>query len=63
MIKSKKQRFCCVETKELKGGKVTERVYYDVVRESEEEYTVSLENGSGVFSASREELLSCGYLC
>lgn len=63
MIKSKKQHFCCVETKQLKGGSVTSRTYYDVIRESETEYTVMDEKEGLEFTASREELLSCGYLC
>ena len=63
MIKSKKQHFCCVETKELSGGRVMEKINYDVVRESEDEYTVSSEKEHVCFKASRSELLSCGYLC
>lgn len=63
MIKSKKQHFCCVETKQLQGGKVIARSYYDAVRESEEEYTITNEKEHVDFSATRDELLSCGYLC
>lgn len=63
MIKSKKQRFCCVETKDLKFGHVNNKVYYEASRESETEYIITNEKENVEFRATREELLSCGYLC
>lgn len=62
MIKSKKQRFCCVETKQIRGTTLTANEYYSANRENENEYTISSEKLSA-FRATREELLSCGYLC
>lgn len=62
MIKTKKQKFCCVETKKLAGGEVHAKSYYEAIRENELEYTISGEKIES-FRATREELLSCGYLC
>ncbi len=63
MIKKKQQRFFCVQTKDLFMGHVEKDVYYNAVRESEDEYTITDQEGKGEFKAGREELLSCGYLC
>lgn len=62
MIKSKKQHFCCVESKKLAFGEVEAKKYYDAIRDSETEYIISGE-GIDEFRATRQELLDCGYLC
>jgi|GEM_PF-2879886 len=63
MIKTKKQHFCCVETKDIGLGHVNAKVYYEALRENETEYIISNEKEKVEFRATREELLSCGYLC
>ncbi|MBR6328488.1 MAG: hypothetical protein IKR68_02450 [Lachnospiraceae bacterium] len=63
MIKSKKQHFCCIESKQLSFGAVEAREYFEAIRENETEYRITSEDGKKDFRATREELLSCGYLC
>lgn len=63
MIKKKQQHFFCVETKDIGLGHVNAKGYYDAVRENENEYTITNEKENVNFRATREELLSCGYLC
>ncbi len=63
MIKTKKQHFYCVESKELSYGSVITKEYYEAFRENETEYRIVNTEAGKDFRATREELLSCGYLC
>lgn len=63
MIKSKKQRFCCVETQRFDGVTLQAKSYYEAVRENESEYTISNEKEHVLIRLTREQLLGCGYLC